>query len=71
MIPYLRNLQVSGGLSSEIYSMAALLSALGLLSFAIGFALHCMRIASLSNRVLELETMNLVQGKELERLRNR
>jgi len=51
--------------------MVGALSALGSLSFAIGFALHGTRNSRITQRTTELEMMNLAQATELERLRNR
>ena len=46
-------------------------SSLGSLLFAIGFALMGWKAARRSDRITELELMNLAQATELERLRNR
>lgn len=43
---------------------------LGILTFAIGFAIHARNAGRIRVRVKELEMMNLAQATELERLRN-
>jgi len=74
VIPFLTNAYGQRGyqdLYSEIRFTAAKLMALGFLSFFIGFTIHCIRFVNLTNRIFQLETINLVQAKERERLRNR
>lgn len=43
----------------------------GVILFAMGFAIHGCRSSNMRKRITELETMNLAQATELERLRNR
>ncbi|HVJ45149.1 MAG TPA: hypothetical protein VM511_02110, partial [Luteolibacter sp.] len=51
----------------ELKVIVGAVSALGSLSFAIGFALHGTRNSRITQRTTELEMMNLAQATELER----
>jgi hypothetical protein len=46
-------------------------SGMGPLLFAIGFAIHAVRLSGMRERITELEMMHLAQATELERIRNR
>jgi len=46
------------------------LSFLGMILFAVGFAIHGNRTSRIRGHIIDLELMNLAQARELERLRN-